>query len=320
MIGKPITGRSFGGCVRYLINREEATILLADGVRTQSANTITRDFNLQRKLNPDLGKAVGHTILSWSKNDAKKINGDKMVEIAKAYMKKMGITDTQYLIVKHTDRQHPHIHIVYNRVDNNGNTITDNNNYNRNVKACRELTEQYNLYLAQGKEQVNRQQLKGKDKVRYAIYDQVKTALKLADNWKMLEENLKRSGIEILYKYRSGTTELQGISFKKDGLVFKASAVDRAFSFARINEKLIANHKQNELKSPLENQAVYNQTGKRIEKSAGGTDRDNGAIKETGTSKIIDILFSDEYLENEFNPFEQVLKRKKKKKKRSLKL
>ena len=46
-----------------------------------------------------------------------------MTQIAKEYMQTMGITDTQYLLVRHLDQPHPHCHLVYNRVGNNGQTI-----------------------------------------------------------------------------------------------------------------------------------------------------------------------------------------------------
>jgi hypothetical protein len=64
MIGKVITGRSFAGCIAYNLRREEASILYASGVRTTSIMDITSDFNFQRKLNPNLGQAVGHIVLS----------------------------------------------------------------------------------------------------------------------------------------------------------------------------------------------------------------------------------------------------------------
>ncbi|MEB0280333.1 relaxase/mobilization nuclease domain-containing protein, partial [Mucilaginibacter sp. 5C4] len=118
MIGKVITGRSFGGCIRYVVQKHDAVVLDAAGVRMQQVNQIINDFNLQRKYNPNLGKAVGHIALSWSVNDAAKLNDEVMVNLAKEYLQKMKIQDTQYLIVKHKDKDHPHIHIVYNRVSN----------------------------------------------------------------------------------------------------------------------------------------------------------------------------------------------------------
>ena len=75
-----------------------------------------------------------------------------MTQIAKEYMQKMGITNTQYLLVRHLDQPHPHCHLVYNQVGNNGQTISDKNIKIRNAKVCRELTEKYGLYLAPGKD------------------------------------------------------------------------------------------------------------------------------------------------------------------------
>jgi type IV secretory pathway VirD2 relaxase len=107
----------------------------------------------------NLGQAVGHIVLSWSAEDKAKLNDAIMVERAKEYMHKMKIRDTQYLIVQHTDRQHPHLHLVYNRVGNDGQTITDRYQKVVNAKVCKEITLKYGYHLAEGKAQVNRQRL-----------------------------------------------------------------------------------------------------------------------------------------------------------------
>ena len=49
-----------------------------------------------------------------------------MVEIAKKWMEQMRIRNTQYIIARHHDTEHPHCHIVFNRIDNDGNLISDN--------------------------------------------------------------------------------------------------------------------------------------------------------------------------------------------------
>lgn len=35
-----------------------------------------------------------------------------MTEIAVKYLERMEITDTQFVIVRHNDREHPHCHII----------------------------------------------------------------------------------------------------------------------------------------------------------------------------------------------------------------
>lgn len=127
----------------------------------------------------------------------------------------MGITDTQYLLVRHLDQPHPHCHLVYNRVGNNGQTISDRNIKIRNAKVCRELTEKYGLYLAPGKDDVRRERLREPDKTRYEIYDAIKGCLPKCKNWNELEGKLKEQGINVRYKYCGNTNRKQGVLFSK---------------------------------------------------------------------------------------------------------
>ena len=256
MVGKQTVGKGFGGCVRYLLNRDEATILAAEGLNMENAATITRDFTIQRKMNPNLGKAVGHLVLSWSSEDKPLLTPEIMAERAKEYMKLMKIENTQYVIVQHTDKEHPHVHIVYNRVDNSGKTISDSNNYKANIKACRIITEKYGYHMGEGKQKVNRENLKGKERIRYEIYDAISKAIKTAGSWAALEKDLKAKGINILFKYKGNTKEVQGISFSKGDIKFKGSAIDGAFSYSKLNSRI--NIKLAE-QQPLESKSLAQQ-------------------------------------------------------------
>ncbi|MEJ8802126.1 relaxase/mobilization nuclease domain-containing protein [Pontibacter sp. H249] len=250
MIGKVITGKSFGGCVRYVVQKPEAAVLDADGIRTDAITAMVADFNLQRRLNPDLEKAVGHIALSWSIHDREKLNAQVMVDRAKEYLEKMQIRNTQYLIVLHRDREHPHLHIVYNRVNYEGKTISDRFQHRRNARVCRELTLKHGYYLAPGKGQVNRQRLKGADKAKYVLHDTIKQALHHAKSWQELESMLHGKDITIDYKHKRGTDQVQGVSFCQGELSFKGSSIDRSLSYGAISRQLEQNQQQALLLSP----------------------------------------------------------------------
>jgi hypothetical protein len=241
MIGKVMIGKSFAGLVRYNIGKPEARTLDASGVRTKNMEQIIHDFNMQRKLNPDLGKAVGHIALSWSIHDKDKLTPEIMVLRAKDYMEGMKIKNTQYLIVQHNDKEHPHIHIIYNRVNNEGKTISDQFQKQLNAKVTMELKLKYGYYMGENKNDVKRSQLKGADKVKYELYDRISKVIKQAIGWQQVEDNLKNDGIGIIYKYKSGTKEIQGISFSKDGIQFKGSQIDRSLSYGNIDKQLKEN-------------------------------------------------------------------------------
>ena len=245
MIGKiPKPGKSFGGCIEYNILKKDAAILYSDGVRIDKIAHTIDDFNMQRKMNPGLGQAVGHIALSWSPNDEDKLNDEKMVGIAKEYLQKMKIQDTQVLIVKHRDRKHPHVHIVYNRVNNNGKTIADNFQHLKNIKISKELTLKHGMHFGQGKQKVNRPQLKGIDKLKYELHDTIKATCKKVNNIVELKHELAKQGIGMQFKYKSGTLEIQGISLSKGKYKFKGSEIDRSLSYGKLSKAIHEQEKQ----------------------------------------------------------------------------
>ena len=234
MVGKVISGSSFSETVGYVM-KEESRILEAEGVMPPEVKDMVQDFKDQTLLNPRLKNTVGHISLSFSPKDAPKMTDALMTQIAKEYMQKMGITDTQYLLARHLDQPHPHCHLVYNRVGNNGQTISDKNIKIRNAKVCRELTEKHGLYLALGKDEVRRERLREPDKTKYEIHDAIKGSLPKCKRWNELEGKLKEQGIGVRYKYCGNTDRKQGVLFSKNGFEFSGSKIDRAFSFTKID-------------------------------------------------------------------------------------
>ncbi|WP_300924993.1 relaxase/mobilization nuclease domain-containing protein, partial [uncultured Alistipes sp.] len=228
MIGKIIAGSSFAGTVGYVM-KEQSRILAAEGITLPDVREMVQDFKDQTLLNPRIKNAVGHISLSFSAKDGVRMIDALMLDIAQEYMQRMGITDTQYLLVRHLDQPHPHCHLVYNRVGNNGQTISDRNIKIRNAKVCRVLTEKYGLHLAPGKESVRRERLREPDKTKYEIYDAIKANLPNCSNWIDLELRLKERGISMRYKYCGSTNQKQGVLFSKNGFEFSGSKIDRQF-------------------------------------------------------------------------------------------
>ncbi|KAA6312361.1 hypothetical protein EZS27_036695, partial [termite gut metagenome] len=241
MIGKIIKGRSFKGCISYVLGKENAKLLDSEGVLLNDTKSIINSFYMQSLMNPKLAKSVGHIPLAYSKDDAPKLTDEFMVELAKKYMKAMQIENTQYIIVRHYDREHPHCHIVFNRVDNEGKTISDKNDHFRNEKVTKALKEKYGLTFGVGKDKVNIHRLKEPDKTKYEIYKAIKSTLKFSKDWKQFKNVLNRENIELKFKHRGQTDEIQGISFSKGDYFFKGSEIDRLFSYSKLNVILTEN-------------------------------------------------------------------------------
>lgn len=244
MIGKIVKGKSFKGCISYVLDKEKVRLIDSEGVLTTDTKAIINSFYLQSLMNPKLTKSVGHIPISYSKEDEPRLTDQFMIQLAKEYMEAMKIKNTQYIIVRHNNTDNPHCHIVFNRIDNDGKTISDKNDHYRNEKVCKQLKDKYNLTYGEGKEQTNIQKLKGAEKTKYEIYHAIKATLKISKDWQQFELNLKQQGISIAYKYKGQTDEVRGISFRKAEHTFKGSDIDRQFSYSKLNSLFQQNHNQ----------------------------------------------------------------------------
>lgn len=245
MIGKIVTGKSFGGAVRYLLGKEpgKAYILTSDGVELTSRQALIGSFEFQRRARPDVERVVGHISLSFHPDDAPRMSNQLMLDLAREYMQRMEITGTQYLVVRHTDTKHPHLHILYNRVRYDTTLVPDRNERLRNMRICRELKQEYGLTFSHGKEQVATERLHGPEQLRHRIYDHLREVLPECAIWTALAEELAKRQVATTFVHRGGdpTKEIQGVTFTLEGHTFKASQVDRKFSYGRLSQRIEQN-------------------------------------------------------------------------------
>ncbi len=239
MIGKLKKGSSFGGCIRYVTGKDEAKIIASDGVLLGTNAEITQSFELQRQLNPRIKKPVGHIALSFKPEDKPRLTDEFMAKTALEYMQMMGITDTQFIIVRHHNTDNPHCHIVYNRINNEGKLISKAHDYRRNEQVTKALKSKYGLTYGTDKSKTNTRKLRNAERAKYEIRNAVKGALKAADSWQKFKNELARRGVhlELVYKDKE-RTKVQGIRFCKDGYSFKGTQISRDYSFGKLNARL----------------------------------------------------------------------------------
>ena len=239
MIGKLKKGSSFAGCIRYVTGKDEAKIIASDGVLLGTNAEITQSFELQRQLNPRIKKPVGHIALSFKPEDKPRLTDEFMAKIALEYMQMMGITDTQFLIVRHHNTHNPHCHIVYNRINNNGKLISDRNDYRRNEQVTKVLKSKYGLTYGTDKSKTNTRKLRNAERAKYEIHNAVKGALNNSDSWQKFKSELAKRGIHLEFVYKDKERiKVQGIRFCKDGYSFKGTQISRDYSFGKLNARL----------------------------------------------------------------------------------
>lgn len=248
MIGKIVTGKSFRGAVEYVLLKEKSFLLDSDGVDTRNARTVTADFNYQRRARPEIKKVVGHISLSFHSADTPRLTDGVMAGLAREYMERMGITDTQYVVARHEDTAHPHLHIVYNRVRYDAKLVPDSNERRRNTAVCKTLKRKYGLTFSEGKENIRIDRLHEPDKTKQEIYAAVNYLLAVCTTGREFILELRKRGIIMTLVHRGNDPDkdIQGATFTKDGTTFKPSQIDRRFSYLKIVKRITENAQKQE--------------------------------------------------------------------------
>ena len=279
MIAKNIKGKSFKGCVSYVMNEtaeptqeqeqshvymnsaerqtgRRSQLLEAEGVWADTTKDMIRSFAMQRSGRKEIKQPVGHIPISFAPEDKERMTNDFMLQLAKEYMLEMGIKNTQYIIVRHHNTENEHLHIVYNRIDNNLKLISVNNDYKRNIKTCKKLKDKYNLTYGKGKDRVKREKLNDPEKVKYYIYDAIKAVLPDCKNPADLRFSIKKYEIELEYKFKRGTNQIEGVSFRYNHIAFKGSQIDRRFSYGNLKKVFEENIKRLQVQAKEEQNYV----------------------------------------------------------------
>ncbi|MBI9056964.1 MAG: relaxase/mobilization nuclease domain-containing protein [Labilibaculum sp.] len=244
MIGKQVIGTSFRSVLNY--NEEKVKKGVAEIIGSNMLGTdsrfLAKEFGMIRALKPNVSKAVYHTSLSISPDE--NLSNEQFRELGEKYLDKMGFGNCQFVIYRHTDTEHPHIHLVVNRISMTGNTISDRNNFYRSEKVVRKLEKEFGLKsvqsskekaLSKGEYEFNKRT--GIAPVKVKLQEMVKEALKFSADQEHFQNIMNQMGANVQYhKTKSGQTF--GISFELDGISFKGSKLGKVYSWNKIKTQL----------------------------------------------------------------------------------
>ncbi|WP_377165380.1 relaxase/mobilization nuclease domain-containing protein [Mucilaginibacter terrae] len=119
--------------------------LLETNFSAMDLSLIKKEINLVRRMRPAVGNYVYHTSLNFSQEENEKLSNDKLLAIASDYLQGMGFTNNQYMIFRHYDAGHPHIHLLANRIKFDGGIVSDSKNYDHSEALSRKLERLHDL-------------------------------------------------------------------------------------------------------------------------------------------------------------------------------
>lgn len=261
MISKISIGSGIGGCLDYLMNEKKGPVVLVAQGMSDTKKKAKADFRAWASVNPKLSKNVLHIPLSFSPADKQKLLEDpglkeKIIARYVDLMSKKGysLDKTQFIAIEHHDTKHPHIHLVFNRIDESGKTIKDGFIAINSKKVCTEITKEFGLTPAVGKtKSINIELQHGKEKMKSEIYyalHEVKSEKKYVSlidvQNKLAEKNIE---LQLVIDdngmiYGSYYTKMIGDKTIK----VKTSAIDKDLTL----RKLVESHRLNLIRETLQ--------------------------------------------------------------------
>jgi hypothetical protein len=243
VIAKMSKGKGFRGALEYDL-RQEKGLLLDTNMAGNDPRTLAREFGEVRALRPNLTKAVCHVSLSIAPGE--RLTDDQWRDVAQKYLENMGFKDSQYVATKHTDTEHPHIHILANRVTMSGEVVSDSHDYKRQEVLMRRLEREFGLSQVAPSKEATRKTLSkgeiehvlrtGEASARTRLQESVDNAMREKPELRTFINRLAQDGVGTKL-HQASTGRISGISFSLDGVALKGSALGKAYTWNSLQKR-----------------------------------------------------------------------------------
>ena len=157
MVAKIVIGKSIRGILHYNENKVaegEAKLILASGfagdIENMSVQNKLQRFSHLTVLKPSVKTNALHITLNFDATE--RIDNAKMQQIAMAYMEQIGFGEQPFLVYRHNDVAHQHIHIATTSIQRSGEPINLHNiGRVRSEPARKSIEKEFGLVVAESK-------------------------------------------------------------------------------------------------------------------------------------------------------------------------
>jgi len=278
MTADQVKGKGFRGALRYNLQKVDQGVakLLDSSFAQMDENSVMKELQLVRILRPNLQKYFYHTSLNFPPNE--NLADEQMKQIANEYLNQMGFVQNQYMIFRHFDADHPHVHLLVNRIGYDGSVVSDSKDYKRSEQVLRELEKQYGLTEVISSRQAQERAMTKNELEMMKRTDEPSTKMKLQVILKgIIQQNpdmvqfiaqLEAKGISVLFNQAS-TGFVSGISYSYEGLQFKGAHLGNAYKWQAI--KTAVSYEQERDRTAIYEANVRTRAGQ-SERAAAGTE------------------------------------------------
>ena len=255
MIAKITRGGSFRGAARYVLDErrgldhDRQPEIVGGNMAGRTSGELTREFEAVRQQRPDIRKPVEHLALSFAR-DERPMSNEEIARIAAAYLERRGhdLDRIQYLVVRHHDKDHPHCHILLNRVRTDRTVVPQQyREFLRSKETCRAIERDFGLRPVRSGRQrfgerapTRAEDRMARDRGLVSEKEQLKALIRDAakDRPTMSEfvRRLQGRGVQVRANIAS-TGHVSGISYRLDRVAVKGSGLGRAYSFEGLQKE-----------------------------------------------------------------------------------
>jgi len=243
MIGKIVKGGSFSGLADYLTRDERGEVLEMRHLASDDPTAAASEMQLSASMSRRCKSPVMHISVSYDPGDEQPTTAEMRADAAEI-LRGLDLEDAQTVIIRHSDRDHAHMHIMANRVGADGRAISDSNSYAKVEKSLRGIEARRGLRITEGRHApspTTGARMEGprtsSDPRQHGAPDSVRDTLLTAKSWPELRQGLARDG------WRLETTQQAG---KKPGAVLVgpegqrigAGKINRAATLSRLQARL----------------------------------------------------------------------------------
>ena len=235
---------------------------------------LTREFGAARRFRPNLQRACAHVILSIPHRDVSHDKGEyhehledeQYTEIAQHWLKSMKflgdeLNQSQYVVARHHDTNHEHIHIIASRIRMNGSVVPDSWDYRRSEVILRQLEKEYGLEavscssdrVAQrvqeesgfettvsdrhSQTQKQKHHSSNQPPITQLLADIIDAATKDQPTVTQLIHRLQQQGVVVHPQFNAGGLFKEAIAFELNGIKIGGYKLGSAYSFPGLQKK-----------------------------------------------------------------------------------
>ena len=273
-------------------NDKETEILHAEGVDVilgldgrlhGDPDRIAQSFRIQADMNPRVQQCVKHMYISYLPHDivamvnntvfekdavysvqdaidkfgqekVSSIVNEAMVNDWQTVLSRLGYENSQYLIVRHSEKNNPHSHCILNMVDNDGNRLKDHKDIKRGIEICRDLTISKGYCWGNHKSVSTCKSERPRERERQSMCRDIYRITKGGTDAWTLKYDAAKVGITVRYRTDLNTGQIKGLSFERNGIRFQGGKLDRSLSASKIlpldSQAVLSNQQRERLMTP----------------------------------------------------------------------